>query len=291
MAYTLSNALVDLYGELGQQNVHVATGAGTTTTIIDANYTDDGDRIGSIIITRDAGGAGAAPEGQYQRVSEYAVNTGTFTTDAFTAATAAGDEFIYVNNKFPLNTMVRAAINAALRDLGYIDYVDTSSFTTVANQTEYALPVALKHAQPKKVEIQSETDDANDNRWVNVPDWEVVPAAPGSTGLLIIPQYAADYDLKVWYETVHPTLNVYSDTISETVPPALLTAMAKVKALQWKTARSRGSGYVEQLNAAKQELLNARVLHKVFRLPKYAKTASYPRTDVLIESEPDKVRL
>jgi hypothetical protein len=289
MAYTLSNAIVDVYFELGQRNDHLATG-GTTTTAIDANYTDDGDRVGTIIVTRDSAGAGAAPEGQFKRVSAYDASTGTFTTAAFSVAIASGDEFVYVNNKYPVYTII-SAINRSLEELGYIDYVDVTNFTTASNQTEHALPVALKHAQPKRVQIQTDTDDANDNRWVEVMEWEVTPAAPGSTGLLIIPQYATGYDLKVWYETVHPSVRLYSDVISETIPPALLVAMAKVKALQWKRSRSTGRAYIEQLNAAKQELLNARILHKVYRHPKYSRLADHSRQDYLYTGEPDAVRV
>ena len=46
---------------------------------------------------RDAGGAGAAPQGELQAVTVYATATGVFTTNAFTAAVAVGDEILIIN--------------------------------------------------------------------------------------------------------------------------------------------------------------------------------------------------
>ncbi|MDD5702762.1 MAG: hypothetical protein PHU23_12020 [Dehalococcoidales bacterium] len=48
-------------------------------------------------VVRDAGGAGAAPQGEQQTVSAYVSASGLFTTPAFTVALAVGDEILMVN--------------------------------------------------------------------------------------------------------------------------------------------------------------------------------------------------
>jgi hypothetical protein len=48
-------------------------------------------------VFRDNGGAGAAPQGEQLVVTAYATATGTFTTAAFTAAVAAGDEILIIH--------------------------------------------------------------------------------------------------------------------------------------------------------------------------------------------------
>lgn len=48
-------------------------------------------------VLRDAGGAGAAPQGELQPISAYTTATGNFTAAAFTAAIAAGDEVLIIH--------------------------------------------------------------------------------------------------------------------------------------------------------------------------------------------------
>lgn len=48
-------------------------------------------------VVRDAGGAGAAPQGEQQTVSAYVSAYGLFTTPAFTVPLAVGDEILMVN--------------------------------------------------------------------------------------------------------------------------------------------------------------------------------------------------
>lgn len=48
-------------------------------------------------VLRDAGGAGAAPQGETQQITAFANATGVFTAGAFSAAIAAGDEVMIVN--------------------------------------------------------------------------------------------------------------------------------------------------------------------------------------------------
>jgi len=51
----------------------------------------------SAFVFRDAGGAGAAPQGEMQTITAYVSATGSFTTTAFTAAVAVGDEILILH--------------------------------------------------------------------------------------------------------------------------------------------------------------------------------------------------
>lgn len=48
-------------------------------------------------VMRDAGGAGAAPQGEMQSITAYVSATGTFTTEAFSEAVAVGDEILIIH--------------------------------------------------------------------------------------------------------------------------------------------------------------------------------------------------
>jgi hypothetical protein len=48
-------------------------------------------------VLRDAGGAGAAPQGEIQDITAYATGTGVFTTNAFTVAVGIGDEILILH--------------------------------------------------------------------------------------------------------------------------------------------------------------------------------------------------
>ncbi|MFY9259581.1 MAG: hypothetical protein WAO71_03630, partial [Gallionella sp.] len=48
-------------------------------------------------VFRDAGGLGAAPQGEIRTITAYATLTGDFTTDAFSAAVAVGDEILIIH--------------------------------------------------------------------------------------------------------------------------------------------------------------------------------------------------
>ena len=64
-----------------------------------------------------AGGARAAPEGEFGRVSAYVDETGTLTVDTLTAAVGAGDLYGLVSEYFPLQQMIVLA-NLALSEPG-----------------------------------------------------------------------------------------------------------------------------------------------------------------------------
>ena len=268
MAFTVSNALRETMLRLGQLNVSKATG-GSTTTIVDStlaneNSSDDDWNDGWAVIIRDAGGAAAAPENEFQRISDFVASSGTSTVDtAFTVAPASGDVYGFVSPQFPLQTMIRL-LNTALVELGDVPLMDTTTLDTAANQTEYAASLVWKRRRPYRIDIQGRTGDANDNQWEEILDWEWIPAAAGSTGLIIFKgQPVSGRDIRIWYQDAHPAVNAYSDAINERYEPELVVRAFMKAIREWQVERDDGSDQAlqQKWNKAKSEFeaaMNAR---------------------------------
>ena len=242
MAFTLSNLLVEAYKELGQLTVSTATG-GSTSTVVDSKqagiHGDNSWKEGGVFILRDAGGASAAPEGEFKRCSAFTDSTGTFTVESvFTTSPASGDTYGFVGDYYPFYTMIELA-NAALQSLGDIPLVDTS-LTSAASQTEYDYAVGLKRQPPFKVEVQGRTSDANDNQPVPLSSWEYRPATAGTAGTLFLPQLPTGRTIYVWYMGPHPVVKAYNSAIYEGFDPELVTRMLVEEALSWQNARMQG---------------------------------------------------
>lgn len=271
MALTLTNILQSVYQTLGELNMSKATG-GSTTTVVDsilANTSRDNVwKEGTLFVVRDAGGASAAPEGQYNRISAYANATGTFTVDtAFTTATGAGDLYGVASNYYPLQQVIRA-VNEALSDLGDVDLVDTTTLDAAAATTEYAASATWKRTRPARIDIQTLTTSTSDNQWQEVGGWDWIPAAAGSAGKIIFYDYpTASRDIRVWYRSAHPAVALYTDVIHEVFDPELVRRAAVVKALEWQNARTQGADefITVKLSAASQQLENRRVTNPTYR--------------------------
>lgn len=247
-AFQLTHLLQKSYRRLKGTKISIAT-SGSTTTIVDSKLPeyladsneDDILNGGTVIIIKDAGGAGAAPEGEFNRISDYEDSNGTITVpDALTAAVASGDRYMYISSTdFPLYDLIET-VNDALVGLGRIPRV-YSSLTTANAQTEYTLPVSLKGIDLHDIEIQRVLTDSNDNRYVSIEGWKITPADPGTAGLLTIPQFASGYTLRIGYPGLHPRVSAYSDYISEYIHPELATAAVRAYAWQWYNDQ-RGGG-------------------------------------------------
>jgi len=260
MTYTLSNLIRDVYGDIGKTETFLATGGSTTTvvnSIIGNRETQPDDNYSidfTIIVSRDAGGAGAAPEGEYGRVNAYNSTNWTYTLDtALTVAPASGDEIVLVDSEINLREMVRLA-NRALKEIGDIAAVDTS-LTSAANKTEYALPVALKRADILDIEYQGSTNDADDNDWIKITDYDIKPAVPGSTGLLIIPQITSGRTIKITYMGEHPLLTAHNSPVSETIHPKMAIAALTKMCMRWYVASTEGDNtfWLQRYNEALQD--------------------------------------
>jgi hypothetical protein len=247
----LTHVLQSLYRRLDGK-VMLITG-GSDTTIIDTKLAEDlGDSNvddiyngGTAIVISDAGGAYAAPEGEFSRITDYVASTYTITiSPALTTAVASGDKVLVTPNTFPLYDMIEV-VNDALRYLGDVPRYDTSINTT-AEQTEYTLPLALKGRKVINVELQTELSDANDNQWVQVSNWKEGFAAAGSTGTFILPQYEAGYTVRLTYLAEHPKVSAYADYIDEHMDRNLVNACVYVHALQWKNDSERINGSTDE---------------------------------------------
>src|SRR5690349_2229151 len=270
MALTLSKVLQRAWRETGF-SVDISATGGSTTTIIDTNtqYTTDNSLVGgTAIVVRDAGGASAAPEGEFARISAFVASTKTFTIDAVTSAIASGDSILLATPRIKLAQM-KQAVNDALTNLGTISLVDTS-LTSAAAQTEYALPVGLKIERLLDIQYNTITNDSDNNQWRSVfGESNYVPAAPGSTGLLILPQLPISRTIKIIYEGVHPILSAFSDKVSETIREELIVAATIDKALTWYISKrgdsALGTFAIQRWNDAKQTLQMQKADKPIFR--------------------------
>lgn len=262
MAYNLSNLLQDVYTELGQLTITNATG-GSTTTVLDSKQTgahSDDDWKNGVLIVISADDA--APEGEYQRISAYSDNNGTFTLEsALGSAIVSGDTIGFSSDHYPFRTLIELA-NAGLRSLGDIALVDTTTLDASAGTTEYAASLAWKRRRPLMIDYQGNTGAVGDNQWIRVYDWEMVPALPNATGLIVFnEELPQDRDIRIWYVDSHPRVSVFSDVISETIAPELAVAATVERALRWQNSRQGGGDpfLLARWNDAKIDLARARV--------------------------------
>lgn len=291
MTYTLFDLTYRVARELGLIQEGIASGGGTTTLIDTAfrNEPDDFWNKGTVWILRDAGGAGAAPEGEYATISDFVSTTSTMTISALTAAVAGGDRYAAMTKHVPLHVII-SQINRAIMDLGPVPYADITSITTADDQTEYALPVAAKR-DLYQVRIQTVDDDANDNRWIMVPNWTVQQADPGAAPRLIIPQYTSGYALKLVYLADHPELQVASAALSEYVPLERVIYPAVLYCLEWRKQRTGWRTWDDMIDEYRRRAEAVKVSKPVKRPARDYRFTYTGGPQFHKEDEPDKVYL
>ena len=270
MTLTLSKVLQRAWREMGFAIDILATG-GSATTIIDTNtqYTSDDSLVGgTAIVTRDAGGAGASPEGRFARISDFVASTKTFTIDTVADAVAAGDGVLLATPRIKLPQMIQA-VNDGLSNLGTISLVDTS-ITLVSDTYTYNLPVGLKIRNLIDLLVYDGTHYVSIKGLVRN-----FPSAPAATGLLEFPYIPYADTLKIVYEGVHPYLSAYNDVISETIQEELAVAAAIDKALTWYVSKrgdsALGTFTIQRWNDAKQTLQSQKAEKPVYRTKPAAK--------------------
>lgn len=253
MTITLARTIFLTLEELGQTDIRTAT-SGSTTTLVDStlgtNYEDTDSLVGgAVYISYDAGGAGAAPEGQYKKITDYDPATGTLTFSAMTIAPAAGDEYFLSMPAFPVD-VIKARVNAALRMLGEIPVIDKVTLSSVSSQSEYTQALTWKKKPPLQIEMQTNLT-SGDAKPELLTGWKVEPATAGSTGLIRFPYWlTAGYYLYVTYLGIHPTLNLYTDTVQEYISQELVIAASAYKVAQWYNARQGGKDgfWIQKVN-------------------------------------------
>lgn len=293
MTYTLFDLTYRVARELGLTQEGVATG-GSATTLIDTVMREEADDYwnkGTVWVLRDAGGAGAAPEKEYATVSDFVQATSTLTISAVTAAIAGGDRYALAMKQVPLHIIIQK-INQAIQDLGPVPYADITSITTADDQTEYSLPVAAKR-DLLQVRIQTVDDDANDNRWIEVPGgWEVQQADPGAQPRLIIQQFTSGYDLKLVYLANHPALEVATATLSEYIPVERIVIPAVLACLEYRKMRTGWKQWDDEIRVYQERAAEVKLRRRVLR-PQRDRRYMYTGNQVISinDDEPDKVYL
>ena len=246
----LTHVLQQLFRRLNGK-VTLATG-GSTSTIIDTKLADelaDGNEDdiyngGTAIVIEDAGGANAAPEGEFSRITDYVASTTTLTlSPSLTVAVASGDRVLIAPSEFPLYDMIEV-VNDALKNLGDIPLVNTS--LTTDSTAEYDLPLPIKGTQLMNVELDVDG-------YVEVPNWKIVPSTPGTVGTLVLPQYSSGYTIRLTYMGKHPRIDTYADYVSEYLHPELVHAAVFAHALQWRNDNDAIAGGADQSKLALEQ--------------------------------------
>ena len=224
MSYTLSNLLRDGLSEIRDLRYGKATAAGSTTSLTDALRPTSENALsfigGTLIVLRDAGGAGAAPEGEFSPVSNYA--SGVFTlADALSADIASGDRYGISTNQFVHEELLELANEAIQRF--QIAVMDTS-ITTAVDQTEYVLPAALKAESLLRVEYQGNLDQVSNNRWVTLHNADVSFTPAGEAAAISLPYLPSGRTVRISYLGTHPTINAFDDPIAEVIHRELARA-------------------------------------------------------------------
>ena len=214
-SYHLSSLIQNAAVKLGTLAIYkpspIAT-SGDRSTITDTTLSLTVNEMlnGLAIITYDAGGSGAAPEGEFARIISNTATAISVATNSFSVAVAALDEVMVIRPKYPLVEWLRGA-NTILKSIGEVPLWDTS-ITLVASQTEYTLPATI--LSPREVWINMSTTSL-DKDWAEIPTWTIQHAAPGTVKTIRIPEsyVIADRSLGIVYSGDHPEVHDFDDHI------------------------------------------------------------------------------
>ena len=227
------DAMLELARRMGgvyEGDLYKVTGTSSTTTLVSTTLTqvDDYWNGGTLFITYDAGGAGAAPQNESREITDFTASTDTVTTTtAFTVAPATGDKFGITKNDYPRHVLMRA-LNSALRWWGDIAYYDDTTLDTAASTLEYSLPAAAVK-DLRNVMIANSTSSPYD--FHPFPYWYV---NRGSGKLVFRVQPAYTYNIRLIYMAPHAAVDSDDDAISTHVYIEALYAYAMAELYMWK---------------------------------------------------------
>lgn len=222
--------LAETLNTVEQSETHLVTGTSTTTTLVSTKLTETDDywNGGTLFITYDAAGSGAAPQNESREITDFVQSTYTVTVSpAFTAAPAIGDKFAIADNEYPRRVLLRA-LNSALRWYGDIITQDDTSLDTAANTLEYTLPSAAVN-DLRQVYIATAKEEPY--QYKPFPFWQV-DIGSGKLKFRIQPEYT--YNIRLVYHAPHTPLNSDDDTISPQVDLQSLYFYALAEIYQWK---------------------------------------------------------
>lgn len=217
MTDTLFDAVLATARVVGGTAQGAATGGSATSLIDTVNRAESDDHWngGTILIVTDAGGANAAPEGEWGYISDFTSSSANFTITTLSTAVAAGDIYAAVPARFSLDK-IRNAINTSLSGI-LVPAINSTALDTADNQTEYTLPAAITRNNLRQVWYQTITGDADDNEWHELRDWYVIKKGTGTQDVLVLPQLTASRDILLVYMTPHGALYNATDQINEAV--------------------------------------------------------------------------
>ncbi len=232
MSKTLFDLTYELARLLGVTAEGTATG-GSTTTIADSverGEANDYWNNGTAWILYDAAGAGAAPQGEYSFISDFALSGGVITLrSTLTAAVASGDRYAISAQRYPLQLLIQK-INESF---GVLEKIDTTTVVIAGDQLLYSLPADVLDL--KQVWVQPDTSS---DSWEPVYDWGTQKSATGTANkILFSRQFTAGLAVKLVYLTYHQTLRAATDKLDESIHVNRIIYNAAVKCLLWYKAK------------------------------------------------------
>src|SRR5574341_992969 len=232
MSKTLFDLTLDLARLLETVSEGVATGGDADTLLdrVERLEADDYWNGGTVWITYDAGGAGAAPQGEYGYVSDFFQTGGNVSIrTALSAAIAASDRYAIATLRYPLQLLIQK-VNETL---DVIEKTDTTTITIASSQLEYTLPTDCREL--KQVWLQT---DADVNDWQQVHDWYKQKSATGSADKLVFRrQHVAGYAVKLVYEPYHAYLRIATDKLDDGISSRQVIHDAAVRCVLWRKAK------------------------------------------------------
>ncbi|MCW5874159.1 MAG: hypothetical protein KIS88_05885 [Anaerolineales bacterium] len=261
MSYTFSELLQDAYMELGQLRRGLATG-GSASTLVDAaelagQHREDDWKDGALLLAA----GGSPPAGEFASVAGFVASSGTLTLASnLSEPVEAGMAYGLASAQYPLATMVELA-NSALRGLGDVPQVDED----VLPSSQHALAWARR--RPVRIDYLAVPGVSAGDPWRTLHDWDYVPRAPGSPGLVLFAEpLPAGRPLRVWYLASHPRLAAHEDVLAEAIAPELAVAAVAERALRWQCVRKGGDEKLGLLwQDAAEELQAARRRFPIWR--------------------------
>ncbi|KKK72700.1 hypothetical protein LCGC14_2901250, partial [marine sediment metagenome] len=258
-APNLFDILMRVHDELGGLKYGLATG-GSSTTLVDSGLggSDDDWNDGTVFVVE---ADGAAPEGEFAEITDYAQGTGTLTfsstgINGISSAPAALDEYALASSKYKLDKM-RGVINRALTKLPVLT-VD-ESLTTAANTKEYTIPAVANDAL-RRVYI-AQTSTASNEGWVQMFNWY-----QEANVLIFRSQPVTGKTIKLDHMAAQARLAAYSDLLSNFIPLNRIVAeayfLADVERIRRKGGRS--VSMKRKLDDAKIDLAAARRQWKIY---------------------------
>ena len=112
------------------------------------------------------------------------------------------------------------------------------------------------------------TTDSNDNRWMQLPNWDIQQANTGTQAVLVFPYQplAPSYDFKLVYMGAHPEMTEYDDQLSEFVPLERVLYPAVMSCLRYYKNRVRGRDATlidERIATYEQKVEMAKIRHPI----------------------------